>query len=344
MAMSTMIKSLEDIMRKDAGLNGDAQYIEQITWLLFLKAFDAKEMEWEFRPDYKGVIPQGYRWRDWAADKEGVTGDALIKFIDELFDKLKKLDTSDGDMRKFVVRNVFEDINNYMKSGVYLRQLVNRINEKVDFIDATQKHTFNELYEGMLKDLQSAGRAGEFYTPRPVTNFIVEKVDPKLGEIVLDPACGTGGFLTSTIAHIGSAKTVEEFEMSNSSGIIKNILDLAWLAPRNGLNIEEISGNATEKNNAYILESNTVVNDEEKRNENYTDNIWLRIVRYPVEKDVGTSVLEYKDILIYAEGEDAYIAMQSLENTELWTLWKIPTYGDWLYKEIALFMRIRTGL
>lgn len=139
-------------------------------------------------------------------------------------------------------------------------------------------------------------------------------------------------------------QTVEEFEMSNSSGIIKNILDLAWLAPRNGLNIEEISGNATEKNNAYILESNTVVNDEEKRNENYTDNIWLRIVRYPVEKDVGTSILEYKDILIYAEGEDAYIAMQSLENTELWTLWKIPTYGDWLYKEIALFMRIRTGL
>lgn len=217
MAMSTMIKSLEDIMRKDAGLNGDAQYIEQITWLLFLKAFDAKEMEWEFRPDYKGVIPQGYRWRDWAADKEGVTGDALIKFIDELFDKLKKLDTSDGDMRKFVVRNVFEDINNYMKSGIYIRQLVNRINEKVDFIDATQKHTFNELYEGMLKDLQSAGRAGEFYTPRPVTNFIVEKVDPKLGEIVLDPACGTGGFLTSTIAHIGSAKTVEEFETLQTS-------------------------------------------------------------------------------------------------------------------------------
>ena len=217
MAMSTMIKSLEDIMRKDAGLNGDAQYIEQITWLLFLKAFDAKEMEWEFRQDYKGVIPNGYRWRDWAADKEGITGDALIKFIDELFDKLKKIDTSDGDSRKFVVRNVFEDINNYMKSGVYLRQLINRINEKVDFIDATQKHTFNDLYEGMLKDLQSAGRAGEFYTPRPVTNFIVEKVDPKLGDIVLDPACGTGGFLTSTIAHIGSVTTTEELEKLQTS-------------------------------------------------------------------------------------------------------------------------------
>ena len=187
MAMSALIKSLEDIMRKDAGLNGDAQYIEQITWLLFLKAFDAKEMEWEFRPEYRGsTIPEGFRWRDWADDKEGITGDALIKFVDELFDKLKKLDVSDGDLKKFVIRNVFTDINNYMKSGIYLRQLINRINEKVDFIDATQKHTFNELYEGMLKDLQSAGRAGEFYTPRPVTNFIVEKIDPKLGETVLE--------------------------------------------------------------------------------------------------------------------------------------------------------------
>lgn len=217
MAMSALIKSLEDIMRKDAGLNGDAQYIEQITWLLFLKAFDAKEMEWEFRPDCHGVIPEGLRWRDWAADKEGITGDALIAFVDKLFTKLKRLDTSDGDMRKFVVRNVFEDINNYMKSGVYLRQLINRINEKVDFIDATQKHTFNDLYEGMLKDLQSAGRAGEFYTPRPVTNFIVEMVNPKLGETVLDPACGTGGFLTSTIAHLGSVTTTEELEKLQTS-------------------------------------------------------------------------------------------------------------------------------
>lgn len=217
MAMSAIIKSLEDIMRKDAGLNGDAQYIEQITWLLFLKVFDAKEMEWEFRPNYRGVIPHGYRWRDWAENKEGITGDELIRFVDTLFNKLKKLDTSDGDPRKFVVRNVFEDINNYMKSGIYLRQLINHINEKVDFIDATRKHTFNELYEGMLKDLQSAGRAGEFFTPRPVTNFIVEKIDPKLGETVLDPACGTGGFLTSTIAHLGSVTTTEELQTLQTS-------------------------------------------------------------------------------------------------------------------------------
>jgi type I restriction enzyme M protein len=212
MAMSAMIKSLEDIMRKDSGLNGDAQYIEQITWLLFLKVFDAKEMEWELRPNYKGVIPKGLRWRDWAADKEGVTGDVLITFVDKLFSSLKSLDVSDGDARKYMVRNVFEDINNYMKSGVYLRQLINRINKKVDFIDAKQKHTFNDLYEGMIKDLQSAGRAGEFYTPRPVTNFIVEMVNPKLGETVLDPACGTGGFLTSVIAHLGSVKSTKDLQ------------------------------------------------------------------------------------------------------------------------------------
>ena len=193
MAMSAMIKSLEDIMRRDAGLNGDAQYIEQITWLLFLKAFDVKEMEWELKDDYSTVVPKKFQWRNWAEDKEGITGDELIKFVDELFRTLKDLDFSDGNKKKKLARDVFLDIHNYMKSGIYLRQLINRINEKVDFIDANQKHSFNELYEGMLKDLQSAGRAGEYYTPRAVTNFVVEKVNPKLGESVLDPACGTGG-------------------------------------------------------------------------------------------------------------------------------------------------------
>ena len=217
MANSSLIKSLENIMRIDDGVDGDSQYIGQITWMLFLKAFDAKEMEWEFKPDYKGVIPVGYRWRDWADNKEGITGDTLIKFVGELFETLRKLDVSDGDMRKYVVRNVFEDINNYMKSGVQLRKLINAINDKVDFNDARERHTFNELYEEMLRDLQSAGQAGEYYTPRPVTNFIVEKVDPKLGELVLDPACGTGGFLTSTIAHFGSITSTEELAMLQKS-------------------------------------------------------------------------------------------------------------------------------
>lgn len=217
MAMSAMIKSFEDIMRRDAGLNGDAQYIEQITWLLFLKAFDVKEMEWELKENYSAVIPEKFQWRNWAEDSEGITGEELIKFVDELFSDLKNLDFSDGDKRKKFVHDVFSDINSYMKSGIYLRELINRINEKVDFIDAKQKHTFNDLYEGMLKDLQSAGRAGEYYTPRAVTNFVVEKVDPKLGEIVLDPACGTGGFLTSTIAHFGNIQTTDDWNTLQTS-------------------------------------------------------------------------------------------------------------------------------
>ena len=215
MAMSALIKSLEDIMRKDPGLNGDAQYIEQITWLLFLKAFDALEMNRELHKGYRDIIPEGYRWRDWAEDKEGITDDDLITFVNELFAKLRRLEVSGDEQRQniaFTVQKVFEGVNSYMKSGILLRDLINRINEKVDFIDATQKHTFNDLYEGMLKDLQSAGRAGEFYTPRPVTNFIVEMIDPKLGETVLDPACGTGGFLTSVIAHLGNPTSTDELK------------------------------------------------------------------------------------------------------------------------------------
>ena len=213
MAMSALIKSLEDIMRRDAGLNGDAQYIEQITWLLFLKAFDVKEMEWELKKDYSPVIPEKFQWRNWADDAEGITGDELLEFTNALFKTLKELDFSAGDKRKKLVRDVFADINNYMKSGIELRKLINAINKKVDFIDAKSKHTFNELYEGMLKDLQSAGRAGEYYTPRAVTNFVVEKVNPKLGEIILDPACGTGGFLTSTIAHFGNIESTKDFDI-----------------------------------------------------------------------------------------------------------------------------------
>lgn len=210
MPMSTLIKSFEDIMRKDAGLNGDAQYIEQISWLIFLKVFDSKEKEWELSENNRPVIPRGYRWRDWAEAPDGITGDELIGFVTKLFDQLKRLDSSDGDSRKTVVRSLFDGGNNFMKSGIYLRQLINRLNEKFDFIHSQARHSFNDLYEGMLKDLQSAGNAGEFYTPRPITNFIVEKINPRLGETVLDPACGTGGFLTSTIAHFGRIGTLEE--------------------------------------------------------------------------------------------------------------------------------------
>lgn len=201
MAVSNTTKALKDIMRIDAGINGDAQYIEQITWMLFLKAFDYKEQEWELtEEDYYPVIPQEYRWSTWADDAEGITGDNLLDFIGRMFSALRELDTSDDSKkRKWLIRSVMEGVNNFMKSGTELRKVINKINEDINFDEVKGSHLFNDLYEGMLKDLQSAGKSGEFYTPRPVTRFIVRHVAPKLGESILDPACGTGGFLTSVV-------------------------------------------------------------------------------------------------------------------------------------------------
>ncbi len=213
MAVSNTTKALKDIMRIDAGINGDAQYIEQITWMLFLKAFDYKEQEWELtEDDYYPVIPYEYRWSVWADDPEGITGDALVAHVDTMFVTLRNLDTSDDTKkRKWLIREVMDGINNFMKSGTLLRQVVNKINADINFDEVRTAHLFNGLYETMLKDLQSAGKAGEFYTPRPVTRFIVEKIDPKLGEFVLDPACGTGGFLTSVVDRY-TINTTEEYK------------------------------------------------------------------------------------------------------------------------------------
>ena len=206
MNIGTMIKRLQDIMRQDAGVNGDAQRIEQIVWMLFLKLYDAKESEWEIlEDDYRSIIPEKYRWRNWAPDnKDGkaMTGDELSNFIINLFNALKELEINETTpIRGRIVREVFEDLNNYMKDGVLIRQVVNVLNE-IDLTDFQTRHAFNEIYETILKDLQSAGKSGEFYTPRAVTDFVVKMVDPKIGESVADFACGTGGFLVSALNHM----------------------------------------------------------------------------------------------------------------------------------------------
>ncbi len=206
MNFGTMIKRLQDIMRQDAGVNGDAQRIEQIVWMLFLKLYDAKEEEWEIEEDnYKSIIPEEYRWRNWAIDnKDGkaMTGDSLSTFVINLFNTLKDLPiTEDTDVRGRIVKEIFEDLNNYMKDGVLIRQVVNVLNE-IDLTDFQTRHAFNEIYETILKDLQSAGKSGEFYTPRAITEFVVQMVDPKVGQSVADFACGTGGFLVSALNHM----------------------------------------------------------------------------------------------------------------------------------------------
>jgi type I restriction enzyme M protein len=214
--ISSILKSIQTIMWQDTGLNGDAQRIEQLGWMLFLKIFSDKDKELELLDDnYTSPIPDLFHWvkekGNWAGDDEGMTGDELLEFVDrQLFPALRNIDVSTGNRRALIVREVFEGNNNYMKSGINIRKVLNKLNE-MDFNVAKDRHAFGELYESILKGLQSAGKSGEFYTPRAITSFITEMINPQLGEKILDPACGTGGYLTCAIEHLKEqANSVEE--------------------------------------------------------------------------------------------------------------------------------------
>lgn len=198
-----IIKSLQNIMWKDPGVSGDAQRLEQLGWMITLKILDDKDAEMELlNDDFVSVIPSELQWRNWAADSEGMTGDALKDFVDnKLFPGLQNLDVSTDNKRAVLIRDIFAGTNNYMKNGTIIRQVVNKLNE-IDFNASEDRHMFGDIYEGLLRDLQSAGNYGEFYTPRAVTEIMTEIINPRLGEKVLDPACGTGGFLTSAIENI----------------------------------------------------------------------------------------------------------------------------------------------
>ena len=198
-----VIKTIRDIFRKDPGLSGDAQRIEQLGWMIFLKLFDDKDKEKEIiDSNYKSPIPAEFQWRAWAEDDEGMTGDVLIDFINnKLFPKLKNLSVGLDDKLGFIIRNVFDGTNNYMKSGTTFRQAINKLNE-IDFNSSKEHHVFNAIYEDVLQGLATKKDTGEFYTPRVVTQFIVDMVNPQLGEKLLDPACGTAGFLICAIEHL----------------------------------------------------------------------------------------------------------------------------------------------
>jgi type I restriction enzyme M protein len=204
MTVRNTVKSIQDIMRQDSGVDGDAQRISQLCWMFFMKIIDDQDQQLELMQDgYRSPIPAKLRWRAWASDPEGITGEELLAFVNtQLFPQLKELPIAGkhGDRRR-VVRDVFEDAYNYMKSGQLMRQVVNKINE-VDFNNLAERQHFGDIYEQVLTDLQSAGNAGEYYTPRAVTAFMVDRIDPHPGEILLDPACGTGGFLTCAIRHM----------------------------------------------------------------------------------------------------------------------------------------------
>ena len=235
--LTGFVKRLRDIMRNDAGINGDAQRIEQIAWMLFLKVYDAKEQDWEFEDEeYQSIIPEKCRWRNWAHDdKSGaaLTGEKLLNFVNNtLFPVLKGNDTKDADgktlipgikvdsttpISKAIVQTTFADANQYMKDGVLLRQVLNVIDE-LDLSDYEESHAFGEIYETILKELQSAGSAGEFYTPRAVTDFMAQVVKPQIGETMADFACGTGGFIISWLNQLQKRikSTADADKYSNS--------------------------------------------------------------------------------------------------------------------------------
>ncbi|MDQ3844457.1 MAG: type I restriction-modification system subunit M [Bacteroidota bacterium] len=352
MNLTSTIKSIQDIMRKDAGVDGDAQRISQLGWMLFLKIFDEKESDWEItNENYKSPIPEDLRWRTWAADEEGATGDQLLDFVNNsLFPRLKDLKISGAKDATRMVRDVFEDSYNYMKSGTLLRQVINKINKDIKLTTQSERHAFNDIYEQILRDLQSAGNAGEFYTPRPVTQFIVEMVNPKLGETVLDPACGTGGFLTNAIDHIQKhekIKTLHERETLQNSirGVEKKPLP-HMLATTNmilhGIEVPSIDHDNllnyswtewTEAKRVNVIVTNPPFGgmEEDGMEKNFplpyrtreTANLFLALI-IQMLKDRGRCGVVLPDGFLFGEGVATRIKETLLEKCNLHTIVRLP--------------------
>lgn len=354
MSLNNVVKRLQDIMRNDAGINGDAQRIEQMTWLLFLKVYDAKEEIWELNDDnYTSIIPEQFRWRNWAVDnKDGaaLTGDALLTFVNtELFPHLKDIEVDETTpMNKLVVKATFEDSYNYMKDGVLLRQVINVIDE-IDFTEYEERHAFNEIYEQILKDLQSAGNAGEFYTPRAVTDFMVKMVNPQLGEQIADFACGTGGFLTSALKHLApQIKTVADKETYCSCvyGIEKKALPYLLCATNLLLHdIDQpkvIHGNSLEKNvrdyteddkfNVILMNPPYGGNEKDIVKQNFptalrsseTADLFMSVIMYRLKKDGRVAIVLPDGFLFGTDNAKTAIKEKLLNEFNLHTIIRLP--------------------
>lgn len=352
MIVRTTVKSIQDIMRQDVGVDGDAQRISQLTWLFFLKIIDDQDQELELTRDgYRSPIPEKFQWRNWAADPEGITGQALLDFVnDELFPALKGLQITGkpGDRRR-VVREVFEDAYNYMKSGQLLRQVVNKIGQ-VDFNNLDERRHFGEFYEQLLNDLQSAGNAGEYYTPRAVTAFMVDRIDPHPGETLFDPACGTGGFLTCAIRHMeanyvrtpaqrekmqGALRAVEKKQLPHmlcvTNMLLHGIEDPSFVRHDNTLARPYISYTASDRVDIVLTNPPFGGREEDGIESNFpqhfrtreTADLFLALIIRLLKSD-GRAAVVLPDGSLFGEGVKTRLKEQLMEECNLHTIVRLP--------------------
>jgi type I restriction enzyme M protein len=349
-------------MWKDPGVSGDAQRIEQFGWMLFLKILDDNDKDLEIlHNNYKSPIPNDLQWRNWAANDEGITGDELKSFVDDkLIASLKNLDISGQEKRCLMVREIFEGTNNYMKNGTLIRQVINKINE-VDFTASSDRHLFGDIYETILRDLQSAGNYGEFYTPRALTEFMTETINPKLTEKVLDPACGTGGFLTSVISRYvknKKLKNVNDYKLLEQNihgmelkplpfmlcvtNLILHDIEIPNVDYTNSLNREYTS--ITKKDRVNVILANppfgaSVSDGIEKnfpaayRTTESADLFLLLIIRYLEEG--GRAAIVLPDGSLTGDGVKQRIRRHFLESCNLHTIVRLPNSVFQPYATVA---------
>lgn len=354
MSLNNLVKRLQDIMRNDAGINGDAQRIEQIVWILFLKVYDVKENDWALMFDkYQSIIPKELKWERWAKDKkdgQALTGDELLNFVNgKLFPSLKKIPIDENTpMNKAIIRAAFEDNNNYMKDGILLRQVINVIDE-IKFEEYEERHAFGEIYETILKSLQNAGNSGEFYTPRAVTDFIVKMVKPKLGETIADFACGTGGFLTSALKELeNQRKSVEDVDKYANSvyGIEKKALPFLLCATN--LLLHDIDnpniyhGNSLEKNvrdyteadkfDIIIMNPPYGGNEKESVKQNFpadlrsgeTADLFMSVIMWRLKKNGRCAIILPDGFLFGTDNAKISIKKKLLSEYNLHTVIRMP--------------------
>lgn len=358
MAVNNIVKRLQNIMRQDAGINGDAQRIEQMTWMFFLKVYDTQEETWEYKAakekkEFKSIIPEELRWRNWAIDeKDGsaLTGDLLLNFInDKLFPTLKNLAvTHETPRSKSIVKEVFEDLNQYMKNGILLRQVINIINE-IEFDDADDRHMFGDIYEGILKDLQSAGNAGEFYTPRALTDFIIQQLNPKLGETVGDFTSGTGGFLTSALNYLNKQiKTTNDGRLFQNAAVGQEWKPLPYLLSITNLLLHDVESpnirhcdslstkmsDFKESDKVDVIAMNPPYggSTDASVKSNFpmafrsseTADLFMVLIMYRLKKDGRAAVIVPDGFLFGADGAKLAIKSELLRKFNLHTIIRLP--------------------